>query len=77
MSIEPYEDNLINLWDLDYMFAVENLEAKYGRIEVQQVHYESKDEVIKTVSPIQMVDCEELLQTTGFNNENFKIEKLR
>ena len=59
------------------MFAVENLDAKYGHVEVYSVHFAEKEDVKKTVTPIKMVDCDELEQGEGFNNEHFKIEKLR
>ena len=35
MAIEPYEDSIIDLWELGFMFAVENVDPKVGRVEVR------------------------------------------
>ena len=34
MAIEPYESATIDLWELGFMFAVENMDPKVGRVEV-------------------------------------------
>ena len=33
MAIEPYEDDIIDLWSLGFMFAVENVDPKVGRLD--------------------------------------------
>ena len=32
MSIEPYDDTTIDLWALEFMFAVEDIDPRYGRL---------------------------------------------
>ena len=34
MAIEPYESATIDLWELGFMFAVENIDPKVGRVDV-------------------------------------------
>ena len=34
MAIEPYENETIDLWSLDFMFAVENIDPKVGRLHI-------------------------------------------
>ena len=76
MVVAPYEDETIDLWALNFMFAVENVNPRFGRLEVSQVHYELNESFTKKLKPITMVDCEELHAKQGFNSEHFKIEKL-
>ena len=38
MSDVAYGDETIDLWALQFMFAVEDIDPKLGRIEVYQVH---------------------------------------
>ena len=54
MAIEPYDNEIIDLWALQFMFAVEKKDAKYGRLEVAQVSIQPDSEQI---TPIEMVDC--------------------
>ena len=77
MAIEPYENETIDLWSLGFMFAVENIDPKVGRIEIQQVFYESGDEIVKRTEPLELVDCEQLFEGKGFNNKNFNLARLR
>ena len=77
MAIEPYENATIDLWELGFMFAVENMDPKVGRVEVNQVHYESGEEIIKYVTPLELVRCEELWKKNAFNNQNFQYSKLQ
>ena len=77
MAIEPYESATIDLWELGFMFAVENMDPKVGRVEVNQVHYESGEEIIKYVTPLELVRCEELWKKNAFNNQNFQYSKLQ
>ena len=70
MAINPYEDEIIDLWKLKFMFAVEALDPRYGRLEFLQVHDGAEfDEKVKT--PLTMIECGE-----GGNNEHFKLKKL-
>ena len=68
MAIEPYDNEIIDLWALQFMFAVEKKDAKYGRLEVDQVSIRPDSEQI---TPIKMVDCEELWEANGLNNDHF------
>ena len=76
MAIEPYEDSIIDLWGLGFMFAVENVDPKVGRVQVSQVHVESGEEIVKNATPLELVQCEELWKKNAFNNQNFKYSKL-
>ena len=69
MAIEPYENELIDLWALGFMFAVENIDPRIGRLMIQQVHYiNSGEEVEKKITPLVLVQCEDLWKENGFNN---------
>ena len=69
MAIEPYENELIDLWALGFMFAVENIDPRIGRLMIQQVHYiNSGEEVEKKIKPLVLVQCEDLWKENGFNN---------
>ena len=52
-------DERIDLNKLGFTFAVENIEARIGRIEVSQVDWDGTDG-IKRSTPIELVNCEEL-----------------
>ena len=49
----------IDLWALGFMFAVENIDPRYGRITVTY-HQWNRANSIATEIPIKMVDCQEL-----------------
>ena len=49
----------INLNDLGFTFAVENIEPKIGQIEAYQYHWDSFDG-IKRKTPIKLLPCDKL-----------------
>ena len=56
----PDKSELIDLWNLDYMFAVSDIDPRVGRILVTQTSWDfSGEESKKVPTPIKMVDCEE------------------
>lgn len=72
------EDKKIDLWALDYMFAVEKLDPEVGRVQATQTIWGKS--VKKVKKNIELVDCTEFLPggkyTGGLNNPNFSIESL-
>ena len=69
MTHSPYSDELIiDLYALKYMFAVQTIEPRLGRIVTNQVTWDWgwKGEPIKTYEEIPMVDCRELLPEAGY-----------
>ena len=58
MTTSPYEDQIIDLWALQFMFAVEAVDPRLGRIEVMQNYNGVGMDRIK--KPIDMVDCDQL-----------------
>ena len=52
-------DEPINLNELDFSFAVENIEPNIGRIEAYQVHWGGQDGIKRKI-PIKLVPCNEL-----------------
>lgn len=53
------EDEQIDLWELNYMFAVEKLDPRVGRVKATQVIWGTEIEKIK--QNIELVDCVELM----------------
>ena len=60
MTTSPYEDENIDLWALQFMFAVEAVDPRLGRVEVMQVYDDFGMDRIK--KPIDMVDCKQLFE---------------
>ena len=52
-------DDLIDLNSMGFTFAVENIDAKYGRVEVSHMTWSGLDGV-KTTQKIDMIDCDSL-----------------
>ena len=69
------EKTVIDLYELKYMFAVETIDPRRGRIEVKQViwDYSMRGEAEKTYEEIQMVDCKELLPEPGYWRVNPRV----
>ena len=61
MTTMSQDDVLIDIWKMDYMFAIENIDPRVGRIKAQQVEWDFK-EGRKTKTEIEMVDCTEYLE---------------
>ena len=61
-----FENEIIDLWKLDFMFAIESIDARVGRIKAQQVSWVfSEDEIHKNKTEIQLIDCREYLKDGG------------
>ena len=59
-------DEVIDLYELNYFFAIEKLEKEVARIEVTQV---SREEGRSTLIP--MVDCADLIDEGWYSNVDF------
>ena len=69
----------IDLWKDKFMFAVEKLDPRAGRIDAEQVFWGAKIPKKKKIK-IKLVNCEELLPGGQYENQNnnkeFSIERL-
>ena len=52
------EENEIDLWDLNFMFAVEKLDPRVGRVNAEQVFWGTSRD--KKKQKIELVDCKSL-----------------
>ena len=72
------EENEIDLWQLNFMFAVEKLDPRVGRINAEQVFWGTS--VDKEKHKIELVDCKELrpggTHAGQSNNDGFVLENL-
>ena len=73
------EGSEVDLWQLNFMFAVTKLDPRAGRVTAEQVYWGRSSEG-KEKKKIELVDCKELLpggpRAHQSNNESFDIEKL-
>ena len=60
-------DEAIDLQQLDFAFAIRKIDPRLGRIEATQVSWPIEGE--KTKTPIDMVDCEELVHGEGMEDD--------
>ena len=60
VSMATLAQSDIDLWGLGFMFAVENVPASIGIVEVYHVVWPAGGQ--KEFTPIKMVDCDELLR---------------
>ena len=68
MTNTPLEsDQVIDLYELNYMFAVQKIDQRFGRITATQVDFVVAG--IKHKTDIPMVDCRELLESSDHQDE--------
>ena len=62
MTTQALEDSndFIDLWELGFMFAVEKIDPRIGRIEVEHASRFRNNEANDKKTPIKMVPCSEL-----------------
>ena len=66
------DDVSIDIWELDFMFAIENLDPRIGRVIVTQTTWDFRDgDTKKEKQNIEMVDCREYQE--GGEYENFDL----
>ena len=60
MTTMSSDDVMIDIWNMDFMFAIENIDPRVGRIAAQQVSWDfTSGKGTKTKKQIEMVDCQE------------------
>ena len=80
MTTQVREDttNPIDLWKLGFMFAVEQVEPRIGRIEVNYQSWSKDSHVIDQSTPVKMVPCSQLAPGEPYehklNNKAFDVE---
>ena len=80
-STPQVEDEAIDLWALNFMFAIKNLDPYYGTIEATQVTWNANvGSEGKVEIPIKLVDCDELLAGGAYegqsNNEALDVKDI-
>ena len=62
MTAQALEDTneFIDLWELGFMFAVEDIDPRIGRVEVSHSSWFRNNEANDKYTPIKMVPCSEL-----------------
>ena len=60
MTMANDEQGIIDLWKLDFFFAVEKVDPKAGRLFVEQVLWSQGED--KNRIEIEMVECDEYLE---------------
>ena len=64
-------DETINLTELGFQFAVENIDPKFGRFVAYQVSWDGKTGN-QDQKPIELVPCNTLMSSLKLSNEYFK-----
>ena len=64
---------------MDFMFAIQNVDPRVGRIEVQHILWGATRDY--DPQPIQLVDCDELIDGNALegqsNNKDFNFDELK
>ena len=64
-------DEKIDLWELGFTFAIENIDASLGTIYAQHVTWGlNQDRSQRVETPITLVDCKELLPGGAYENQS-------
>ena len=54
------DDVSIDIWNLDFMFAIENIDPRVGRITATKVSWDNRgSESKKEKNEVEMIDCKE------------------
>ena len=73
MTLLPSDNEAIDLWKLDFMFAIEDLDPRVGRIEANHVVWDFRGEKSnKQRSKLDLIDCNEYLKEDGTHKDKFK-----
>ena len=80
MAVKPQDDEAIDLWALNFMFAIESIDPKYGTLSFFHIQFGTNLEE-KIYTPLNMTDCNELYEngrpSESLNNKHFSIEELQ
>ena len=64
-------DEKIDLWELGYTFAIENIDPSLGTVYAEHVTWgTNEDRNQRVATPITLVDCKELLPGGAYENQN-------
>ena len=79
MTTLAKENESIDLWQLGFMFAIDDIDPRIGHLTATHTRWNNDDEG-KIDTPIKMVPCSELLQGGNFeqgsNNEAFILDNI-
>ena len=66
MTLLPSENEAIDLWKLDFMFAIEDLDPRVGQIQASHVVWDFRGEKSnKQKSQLNLIDCNEYVREDG------------
>ena len=71
MTALESQDELIGLWERDFVFALENVDPRVGRITAEQVFWTVQEDgsTERVYQEINLVDCKEFLPEGNKENE--------
>ena len=66
MTLLPSDYEVVDLWNLDFYFAIEDLDPRIGKIRAYQVFYNITGENLQiNRTEINLIDCKENIKDNG------------